>query len=364
MIIVIRKKILIIVIICLIILCSIICLRNEEIKTVFKHEDYENIIDDNMIIRNSSILSKNEDEIKGLYDLEKKYGIWAYEHEINKMKYLHKWSEKQGIKFISIKAIPIINWTKEYEEKTTLNLTASTEYKYVYNDDTENINTFRIGTYHEMDIQKQDDKWIIIKDWYDDPFADVLSITEENIDNIRDIILEEKNKNFVLSQRRKQTIEYADKYIGAADDGSNNYEYNSDYKNYNSLGGDCANFASQALHEGGSFERTYSWNYIKEGTKSWVNAQGFKDYMAYSGRGEVIAHGDYNKILQSSYQLLPGDIVAYEKKGKVVHVSMVTGIDSKGYRLVNCHNTDRYRVPWDLGFSASQIKYWFIRVNY
>ncbi|MBS4534851.1 amidase domain-containing protein [Clostridium sp. D2Q-14] len=364
MIIIVKKKNILVIIIILLILFSIIILRNTELKTVFNNEDYNTIIKNNMLIRNNSILSKKEDEIKKLYDLDKKYGIWAYEHEINKMKYLHKWSEKQGIKFISIETTPIINWTKEYEEKITLNLTASTEYKYVYEDDIESVNTFRIGTYHEMDIQEQDDEWIIIKDWYDDPFADILSIKEENRDDIKNIILEGESKNPELSERRIQTIEYSDKYAGAADDGSNNYKYNSDYKNYNSLGGDCANFASQSLYEGGSFEKTYSWNYIKDGTRAWVNAQGFKDYMLHSGRGGLIAYGDYNEILKSSYQLLPGDIVAYEKKGKVVHISMVTGIDSKGYRLVNCHNTDRYMVPWDLGFSASLIKYWFIRVNY
>ncbi|MBS4537314.1 amidase domain-containing protein [Clostridium sp. D2Q-11] len=365
MIIVIRKKILVAILLFAIVVLSIIFfIGTRDIKSVFNSEDYNTIISDNIMLRNNSILSKNQEDIKKLYDLDKKYGVWAYEHEINKMKYLHKWSEKQGIKFISIKSNPIINWVKEYEEKTTLNLTVSTEYKYVYKDDVESISTFRIGTYHLIDIQNQNDEWIIIKDWYDDPFADILSLKEEYMDNIKKIILEGKKDNIELSERRKKAIEYADKYIGAADDGSNDYKYNKDYKNYNSLGGDCANFASQALHEGGKFEKNYSWNYIKDGTRAWVNAQGFKDYMIYSGRGSLIAHGDYNKVLQSSYQLLPGDFIAYEKKGKVVHISMVTGIDSKGYRLVNCHNTDRYRVPWDLGFSASKIKYWFVRVNY
>ncbi len=36
--------------------------------------------------------------------------------------------------------------------------------------------------------------------------------------------------------------------------------------------------------------------------------------MIYSGRAAVIAHGDYEKVYQASYKLLPGDFVAYEKK--------------------------------------------------
>ena len=45
--------------------------------------------------------------------------------------------------------------------------------------------------------------------------------------------------------------------------------------------------------------------------------------------------------------MIPGDIVAYEKGGRITHVSTVTGVDSRGYPLVTCHNTDR-----DLRFLA------------
>lgn len=86
--------------------------------------------------------------------------------------------------------------------------------------------------------------------------------------------------------------------------------------------------------------------------------------MLYSGRGSLITRGTYNQVFKNSFKLLPGDFIAYEKKGKVTHISVVTGIDSKGYALVNCHNTDRYRVPWDLGWSDKGIVFWLVRVNY
>ena len=153
-------------------------------------------------------------------------------------------------------------------------------------------------------------------------------------------------------------------YCGAAADEEYDYKYNDNYKNYNHLGGDCANFASQMLFEGGGFKKTYSWNYIKDGSKAWVNAQAFKNYMVYSGRASVIAKGTYQQVYKLSNKLLPGDFVAYEKKGKVTHISVVSGADSKGYSLVNSHNTDRYRVPWDLGWSDKNIKFWLVRVHY
>ncbi|WP_130807926.1 amidase domain-containing protein [Senegalia massiliensis] len=362
MIIVIKKKILIVSLIIIALCISIILFYSNKTIDVLSESDYNTIIKNNIDTRNNAILKEKEKTIEKLYDLDKKYGVWAYEHEINKMNYLHSWSKKQGIKIISIEATPIINWVKEYDEKASLNITLSTEYKYVYKDDIKNINTFRIGTYHAMDIEKRDNKWIITKDWYDDPFGDNLGIKKDDIENIKTIITK-GNKNLETNDRREEIVKYMDKYLGAADNGENNYKYNNKYKDYNSIGGDCANFASQSLFEGGQFKKTYSWNYEKDGTKSWVNAQAFKDYIIYSGRSKAIKYGDYSQVLEASYQLSKGDIVAYEKKGKVVHICVVSGIDSKGYRLVHSHNTDRFRVPWDLGFTSSGIKFWLIKLN-
>ena len=157
---------------------------------------------------------------------------------------------------------------------------------------------------------------------------------------------------------------YADQYVGAADDGQNDYSYNKQYKNYNAVGGDCANFVSQALYEGGGFSQTGNWTYGKDGSLAWVKSRYLKDFLLYSGRASLIAYGNYTTVLRLSYKLMPGDIVAYEKRGVVTHVSMVTGADSRGYALVNCHNTDRYRVPWDLGWSDSGIRFYLIRVHY
>jgi len=86
--------------------------------------------------------------------------------------------------------------------------------------------------------------------------------------------------------------------------------------------------------------------------------------MINSGRASVIAYGNYDKVYKASYKLLPGDFVAYEKKNDITHISVVTGADSRGYSLVSCHNSDRNKVPWDLGWSDKRIKFWLVRVHY
>ena len=56
--------------------------------------------------------------------------------------------------------------------------------------------------------------------------------------------------------------------------------HNSAYPNFENMGGDCANFASQIMYEGGGFKKNNTWNYCnKNATKAWVNAQSFKNYL-------------------------------------------------------------------------------------
>jgi len=324
------------------------------------------IIEQIIKTRNEAILNNDKDTLAELFNKKSQYAVWAYEHEVKRLNYLHNWEDKQGIAFVDIKTNISVRYTKPKGSGFSSNFLASTEYRYIYkNDESETENIFRIGTYHSLDVIEQDGKWVINKEWYTDPFADSLNLDNIKSDVISNYITSHPARDLSnISDRRKAAVAYADKYCGAASDGSNGYQYNKKYKDYNPLGGDCANFASQIMHEGGNFKKTYTWNYDKDGSKAWVNAQAFKDYWLNSGRASLIAYGSYEKVYKASYKMLPGDFIAYEKDGKVTHISVVTGADSKGYTLVNCHNTDRYRVPWDLGWSNKEIKFYLIHTHF
>ena len=316
--------------------------------------------------RNKAILSGDLELIQSFYNMNTKYGVWAYEHEKRKVDYIHNWQGKQGIKFTDITPNVIIKRIKGGPENFSVYLLCSTEYKYVYEDAPETENISRIGTYHVLQLANNDGSWIISKEWYKDPFADSLSLDNTKADSIKSYILSQSARDLSsIGKRRLSAVEYADKYCGAASAAENEYKYNKNYRDYNPQGGDCANFASQILFEGGKFKNNHSWNYDKNGaTGSWLNADLFKRYMINSGRASVIAYGSYDKVYKSSYKLLPGDFVAYEKKKDITHISVVTGADSRGYSLVSCHNSDRNKVPWDLGWSDKSIKFWLIRVHY
>ncbi|MGL5312245.1 MAG: amidase domain-containing protein [Peptostreptococcaceae bacterium] len=330
------------------------------------HSQYQLLLESLFDYRNKSLLEKNENMLKELYDTEIKTGLWAYEHEVIKMKYLENWSYKQGVKFNDIKTRVKIKKVKEKEKNLYgIICTVSTEYKYSYENQPESINMFRIGTYHYLNVRIEDNQYIITKEWYTDPFADSLNLDNIKSEDIKDYILSQNEVEMQLTEEQKKAIDYAHQYCGAAADEEYGFKFNPNYKNFNPDGGDCANFASQIMFESGRFKKNGTWNYSNgDGTKAWVNAQGFKNYILNSGRGSLIARGNYQEVYQQAYSLRPGDFVGYEKGGRITHVSTVTGLDSKGYPLVTCHNTDRYLVPWDLGWSDKAIKFHLIHVNY
>ncbi|MDF2596826.1 MAG: hypothetical protein K0R69_3167, partial [Clostridia bacterium] len=286
--------------------------------------------------RNVAIINGDIDLIKSMYDTNTKYGTWAYEYELRKVKYLHNWEKKQGAKFTEINPTIVFRSIKDKGDKISINLLCSTEYKYIYEGSPDEVNSFRIGTYHVLDLVEQEEVWIVAKEWYKDPFGDSLNLERINEDSIKEFVLSQSQRDFSnIGERRIGAIEYADRYCGAASEEQFGFKYNKAYRNYNSQGGDCANFASQVLREGGKFKKNSSWGYDKGGaTRSWVNADSFKSYMMNSGRASLIAYGKYEKVYQASYKLLPGDFIAYEKKGDITHISVVTGADSKGYTLV------------------------------
>ncbi|GAB6170443.1 amidase domain-containing protein [Clostridium carnis] len=334
---------------------------SEETKNEFKLL-LENLFKD----KNSAIVSGDCELLKNFYDLKIKVSQWAYESEAKKTQYLINWSEKQAVKFTDLHSTVKIRKVVEKEPGLFgVICDVATDFNYYYIDSPDVINHFRLGTNHYLNLKKEGDRYIITKEWYTDPFADSLDVTNIKSNEIKEYILSKSKPDFFPNERLLKAINYAHTYCGVSEDEEFTFKYNSKYKNHNPDGGDCANFASQILFEGGGFKKNGLWSYEgKEGTKAWLNAQGFKNYMVGSGRASYIAKGSYSQTYKAAFNMRPGDFVAYEKKGRITHISTVTGFDSKGYPLVTCHNTDRLLVPYDLGWSNPNIKFHLIHVHY
>ena len=327
---------------------------------------FQPIIENIFLNKNSTILSCDNEGLKLFYDLNKNVSKWAYEKEITKVKYFTNWCEKQCVSFTKINSISkICNVTKIDKDTYNIVCYASTTFSYMYKDQPNIENSFKLGTCHYINLKDIGNRYIILKEWYTDPLADSLDLDNINCNDIKKTILNHKNPEYKPNIKIQKAINYAHEYCGISDNIHNLFKYNKNYKNFNPDGGDCANFASQIMYESGAFKKNLTWNYYgKSATKSWINAQSFKNYLINSGRGSYIDKGSYCETYKSAFDLRPGDIVAYEKKGRITHVSTVTGLDSKGYPLVTCHNTDRMLVPYDLGWSNSNIKFHFINIHY
>ncbi|MGL5573980.1 MAG: amidase domain-containing protein [Sarcina sp.] len=331
------------------------------------YKKLEPLLTELFIQRNEAILSFNSDSLRKYYNLNQKPSLYAFENEAKKIKYLGNWAEKQGITFSEIKSKVKVKKIKKKDTNLYSTIAVvSTEFHYNYDcDENKKDNMFRLGTYHYLNLKLEEQGFLITKEWYTDPFADSLNLNNLKSDEIKTYISQKESPSLNLTDRVKKAISYAHKYCGAAADDENGFNYNNKYTDFNPAGGDCANFASQILYEGGNFKKNNTWNYIDgAGSIAWVNAQGFKNYMIDSGRASLIAKGKYQQVYKAAYNLRPGDFVAYEKKGRITHISTITGLDSKGYPLVTCHNTDRLLVPYDLGWSNADITFHLVHTHY
>lgn len=333
--------------------------------TVSQTTDWNYVLNSIFYIRNCCMLNMDFETLGDIYVTGERNALLAYENEKVRTNYLSSWANKQGASIKRISSELIIERVKKVGRGYAFYLIASTEYEYAYENDAAATNMFRLGSYHSIDLipGAADGTWVISREWYDDPLANYFSSKTIPADCTAYILSQSLNTR-ELSENRLKAVEYADTYCGTASGGLNYYKYNDKYKNFNSEGGDCTNFASQILYEGG-FKKNTGWNYKNgDGTRAWLNAQGFKDYLLYSGRATQIARGKYKDVYKAAYKLMPGDVIAYVKKNKVAHMSVVTDLDSKGYPLVNSHNADRYRVPWDIGWNMSDISFYLLAVHY
>lgn len=330
--------------------------------------------------RSSALVSGEVSSLKTLFDTSQKHGKLALEHEVKRVKYLNNWANERNITFSKIKSMVRIKHVYPQDNVMKIALEESYKFDYVYNnDDNSPINSFGVGIRHTTSLIKKNKKWVIYNDCYTDCFEDALQNYSNSISTIQITITPINNinrthqtvsyhKTFYDKQR---SVAYADKYCGAAWRNGNNFSYNNKYNDYNGRGGDCTNYISQVLgdKEGGGIPIDGAWT---PGSKVWVNANSLKNYLISSGKGSVINVGTFKELTKSSKglpnvvvkNLQIGDLIAYEKgKGNIDHFAIVTGFDTHGYPLVNSHTTDRYHVPWDLGWGDSKIRFFLIHIN-
>lgn len=129
-------------------------------------------------------------------------------------------------------------------------------------------------------------------------------------------------------------VQYADTYAK---------NYNPAYSNFNSSGGDCANFVSQCLLAG-KLPATGTWYTYSSAWKSTTN---LKNYLVNNHLGVLVNNPSSNNIFK-------GNPVFYQSGSVWAHSAICVGTNASGTPIINAHNGDQYHANWTLGGSA----YW------
>lgn len=309
-------------------------------------------------------------ELDRYYHLDSQHGQNALTHELGRIQYMQSWAPARRLKVTEAETLVTNLRVKVSGDTAEVSLIARTRlgYKYEGND---TRNQMGVGSWHWLQLTRQDGSWQVVKEFYLDAMGDEwtepyvpagAAVPQARLGALLEAAEEEAVPVARGQLNRQRAVEYAERFCGAAWGCGNKADYNQRYQSYQNLGGDCANFASQVLTEGGGLKPDWAWRYDKAGSTCWVNAQAFTQYLSNSGRATVLARGTYQKVEPALSRLKPGDIVAYQSKKGITHVSVVTGKDSGGVPIVSAHTADRFRNPWDLGWDKRTV-FWLVHLH-
>jgi hypothetical protein len=235
--------------------------------------------------------------------------------------------------------------------------------------------TSRVSTTHALTLTRVGAQWRVVRDDYVDPLnmqfaANHLSPARapqapaaRTQTTVQPATGETRHS---MSYDRASVETYADKYWS---------NYNTPkYLNYNSVGGDCANFVSQSISDPGGgdapwdskwYYNWYSTSYTGASPPDWRLAAGLHTYLLNSPEGSTYndateeAKGTYSATLskdQSSMQR--GDVIFYynlDNDSSIDHTTVQVAELADGTSIVDAHNGNHYHTRYDLGYSTKTL---------
>lgn len=150
---------------------------------------------------------------------------------------------------------------------------------------------------------------------------------------------------------RQAAVEYAQKWA---------YKRNPDYYNYNNIGGDCTNFASQYVFAGAgimNYTPTFGWYYrsTSNRTASWTGVEDFYNFLIGNEKRIGNGAGPFAEDVTAD-KIEIGDIIQLGRaNGDFYHSPVVVGF-SNGVPLIAAHSYDAYGAPIN-SFTFELIRY-------
>ena len=168
-------------------------------------------------------------------------------------------------------------------------------------------------------------------DWMEEEVRYSLQAESESADALR-VFSEDGEQEMMAAAAAKsysydvsKAIAYADKYC---------INYNSSYNSYKGRGGDCANFVSQCLYNGG-FPQDSVWY---KHSVAWINVM------------KQIAHfKQYGTFMNATNgNILKGNPIYFDWKGDstYAHATICVGRNNSGTAILDSHTKDLYHATW------------------
>ena len=147
----------------------------------------------------------------------------------------------------------------------------------------------------------------------------------------------------LLPYRRRDAVDYA--HVWA-------YGRNPEFYDYDKLGGDCTNFASQCIYAGTgvmNYTPTFGWYYLDANNKApaWTGVEYLHNFLSR----DFVSPGPVALILQDLSLAEPGDVIQLRFRGEVFqHSPIVVSNDHTGNPakiLLAAHSNDADFRPLD-----------------
>ncbi|MDE6373329.1 MAG: amidase domain-containing protein, partial [Clostridia bacterium] len=138
------------------------------------------------------------------------------------------------------------------------------------------------------------------------------------------------------------------------------FSRNPSYYNFDKLGGDCTNFASQCVFAGAgvmNYTPVFGWYYVNanDRTASWTGVEYFYNFMTGNAQGVGDGFGPFaEEVTEDKIQI--GDLIQLGRaNGDFYHTPVVVGF-SGGQPLVAAHTYDAYGRPLN-SYKFEKIRY-------
>jgi hypothetical protein len=125
-------------------------------------------------LRNEAIFTGDVTELYKYYDIKTNFGAYSLEHEFKRIAFLRDFARDKDATFISFTSIPTVTILKEKDNLINLTFKEDFSFDYYYNKDPKAIKNFKVNLVHTLELEKNDNSYLVTKDYYIDCFKNGL----------------------------------------------------------------------------------------------------------------------------------------------------------------------------------------------